>query len=184
MKRRPLNPAAMLAGLLVLAGCDTASPDRDPLGEPFPEVLGRDLDDREISLPGDRAGAPWIAMIGYVQAAQFDIDRWMLGLLQVEAEVPVVEIPAVGGWFPATFLQETIDDGMRAGIPRESWDGVITLYGDDARRVRDLTGTGHPRNARVLLLDREGTIRWFWDEGYSPARLLELVETARDLGTE
>jgi hypothetical protein len=89
-----------------------------------------------------------------------------------------MEVPAVGGWFPAMFLQPTIDDGMRAGIPERDWPAVVTLYGDDAERVRAFTGTERGRNARILLLDDRGVVRWFRDDGYSPANLLEMIDLA------
>ena len=85
------------------------------------------------------------------------------------------------GWFPDTFLQGTIDNGMRAGIPAEDWGAVVTLYGSDATRVQELTGNENPRNGRILLLDDRGVIRWFWDQGYSSTRLLELLKLAKGL---
>ena len=48
-----------------------------------------------------------------------------------------------------------IDNGMRAGIPKELWRGVITVY-QDGERVQAFTGNINPNNARVLLLDRTG----------------------------
>ena len=117
-------------------------------------------------------------LVGYLQDAQFDIDRWALGLAQSGSEVRRMEVPAVGGWFPAMFLQPTIDDGMRAGIPERDWPAVVTLYGDEAERVRRFTGTERGLNARVLLLDDRGVVRWFRDDGYSPANLLEMIDLA------
>ena len=184
MPRRRLLPllavsVALTGALIVFApGCGGAIPNRDPSGDPFPSVEGRDLEDRPVELPGEVAGAPAILMVGYVQETQFDIDRWTLGLLQSGTKLRLMEIPAVGGWFPATFLQSTIDDGMRSGIPAEDWASVVTLYGDDADRVQAFTGTERPRNARILLLDEDGLVRWFWDQGFSPSRLLEMLERA------
>ena len=70
---------------------------------------------------------------------------------------------------------------MRSGIPEEDWASVITVYGSDADRIVALTGNEQPRNMRVLLLDAEGRVRWFHDRGFSAAKLLELVRTAREL---
>lgn len=166
-----------LGGLLLVPGCESPIPNRDPSGEVFPAVSGRDLDDASIRLPTALSGSPSLVLIGYVQGSQFDIDRWMLGMVQSESELRMVEVPAVGGWFPDLFLQPTIDDGMRSGIPAENWSSVVTLYGEDAERIRRFTGTERPRNARVLLLDSKGTVTWFWDQGYSPARLVQMLKT-------
>ncbi|MCP4834619.1 MAG: hypothetical protein GY895_07605 [Phycisphaera sp.] len=165
-------------GILLVPGCGSAIPNRNPTGEILPTVGGRDLDDAPIVLPTALADAPAVVMIGYVQGTQFDIDRWMLGMVQSESKLRLVEVPAVGGWFPDMFLQSTIDNGMRSGIPAESWSSVVTLYGEDAQKIQEFTGTERPRNARVLLLDSNGLVIWFWDQGYSPARLVEMLETA------
>ena len=183
MKRRLYITAGIvflvvIGGIVLVPGCQSPIPNRDPSGEAFPAVSGRDLEDTEIQLPSDLAGSPAVVLVGYVQGTQFDIDRWMLGMVQSGSKLRLVEVPAVGGWFPELFLQPTIDDGMRSGIPAENWTSVVTLYGDDADEVRRFTGTERPRNARVLLLDPSGTVSWFWDQGYSPGRLVQMLELA------
>ncbi len=167
---------------VVPAGCSTPIPNRNPVGETFPPVSGRSLEDAAVDLPAAVSGEPAVLLVGYLQDAQFDIDRWALGLAQSGTGVRRMEVPAVGGWFPAMFLQPTIDDGMRAGIPTRDWPVVVTLYGDEAERVREFTGTQRGRNARVLLLDDRGVVRWFRDDGYSPANLLEMIELADRIG--
>lgn len=173
----------LLAALLglVLAGCSSPIPNRDPSGERFPEVRGLDLTERERSLPGEHRGAPVLYLVGTVQETQFDIDRWLIGLLQLETPVRFVEVPTIPGLFPDLFLRGTIDKGMREGIPSEDWGGVVTLYADDAERVVEFTGTTIPRNARVLLLDAGGRVRWFHDRGFSPGVLLQLDAAVRAL---
>jgi len=68
-----------------------------------------------------------------------------------------------------------IDSGMRTGIPKELWGGVITLY-RDAAAVESFTGTDNKLPARVLLLDGEGKVIYFHDEGFSPLELKRLRE--------
>ena len=176
-----LSLLAAGGGILALTSCSSPIPNRDPIGDSFPVVRGESLNGDAVELPSAVAGEPAILMVGYVQATQFDLDRWTLGFAQAEAKIKVVEVPAVVGWFPDTFLQGTIDNGMRAGIPAEDWGAVVTLYGSDATRVQELTGNENPRNGRILLLDDRGVIRWFWDQGYSSTRLLELLKLAKGL---
>tara|TARA_R110002072_G_scaffold1280_7_gene10357 strand:+ start:107 stop:706 length:600 start_codon:yes stop_codon:yes gene_type:complete len=176
--------ANVLAGLLSLGslsmlGCGSPIPNRDPVGERFPEVQGRDLEERDRTLPREHQGAPVLYLVGTVQETQFDIDRWLIGLLQLETPIRFVEVPTIPGLFPDLFLRGTIDAGMREGIPSEDWGGVVTLYADDAERVVAFTGTTIPRNARVLLLDEGGRVRWFHDRGFSPGVLLELDAAVR-----
>ncbi len=172
---------ALLLALAALTGaCSSPVPNRDPLGEPFPGVRGSSLEGDEVELPGDLAGAPAVLLLGYVQDAQFDADRWLIGLLQAETPVRFLEVPTIPGFAPGLFAG-SIDEGMRSGIPSEDWGGVVTLYRDDAARVVALTGNERPRNMRVVLLDAEGVVRWFHDRGFSAGKLLELDAAARDL---
>jgi hypothetical protein len=69
---------------------------------------------------------------------------------------------------------------MRRGIPQEDWPAVVTVY-SDADKIISMTGNESPRNARVILLDKDGTIRWFFDRGYSADRVLELSKKAATL---
>ena len=58
---------------------------------------------------------------------------------------------------------------------------VVDFNGKDADQVAKFTGTQNARNGRILLLDDRGTVRWFWDQGYSVKRAMELLETANEL---
>jgi len=175
--RRPL-PTAIVASLaslfvaLVALGCRSPVENRDPLGETFPSVGGESLAGESVRIPDDFAGRPVVLLVGYVQKAQFDLDRWALGILQAGLPIPVIEVPTIPGLLPGAFAR-SIDSGMRAGIPSEDWGSVVTVYGDAAKIVRT-TGNETPRNGRVLLLDREGRIVWYHDRGYSAGKMLEL----------
>ena len=168
--------ACVLAAALLAVSCGSTVPNRVPLGEVFPSVDGASLDGRPYRLPGDLPEGNVLILVGYVQDAQFDIDRWLLGLVQAEADLPVFEVPTIKGIFPG-LIAGRIDEGMRQGIPREDWASVVTVY-DDAARIVELTGNENPNNARVILLDEARQVMWYHDEGYSASRLLDLLETA------
>jgi hypothetical protein len=159
---------------LLFAGC-SSYPGRDPSGETFPSVVGESLDGRRMALPGDLAGSPALLLVAYKQKTQFDVDRWVLGILQSGIDVRVLEVPTIRGWAPRLFAAG-IDEGMREGIPPPEWASVVTVYGDAAAIARFTGDEG--RNARVLLLDARGRVVFFHDKGYSPATLLRLKEAA------
>ena len=167
-------------GASAVGACGSTSPNRVPLGEKFPSVVGQDLDGKTRRIPEDFAGKPLIVIVGYVQNAQFDLDRWLIGFDQLATPVPVVEVPTIDGLLPGLFAGK-IDDGMRSGIPSEAWDAVITLYGGDASRVGEFFGNEKPRNGRIALLDVRGQVVWFHDRGFLPAKLRELDRQAREL---
>jgi hypothetical protein len=127
------RPAVARFGLLLLltllTSCSTTWPRRDPTGEVFPTVTGTSLAGDAVTLPTLGAGAPLLLLIGYEQEAQFDLDRWLLGLDQAGWRVRTFEVPTLPGLFPR-LLAGTIDSGMRRGIPAEDWASVVTVYGD------------------------------------------------------
>ena len=164
---------------IVIAGCGTTYQNRSPLGEEFPPVTGKSLAGEEIVLPDAFRGEKVILVLAYEQDAQFDIDRWGIGFFTADLDLPpVYEIPSIPGLLPSLF-KEAIDGGMRKGIPKESWKDVITVYGDDGGVLSEWTGTENDLNARIVLLDEQGFVRWFHDRGYGLAPLQDLLETLK-----
>lgn len=172
--------AALLGVGLSLGACRTVYPNRVPVGEPLPTVSGQSLAGEAHTLPVAVAGAPAVLILGFVQDAQFDADRWFLGLLQAKLPVRILEVPTARGLVPSV-IRGTIDSGMRSGIPSEDWAVVWTVYGAGADLLQRFTGNEAPRNVRVLLLDAAGTVRWFHDRGYSASKLLELGDALQAL---
>ena len=154
---------------IVLTGCATKYPNRSPQGEVFPPVTGTALTKEVKNLPDDLPQENVLLLLGYVQNAQFDIDRWLIGLDMTKTNVAVYELPTIQGMFPRMF-QTQIDNGMRKGIPKEIWGGVITIY-EDGETIQRMTGNQDPNNARVLLLNQAREIVWFYDRGFSVAAL-------------
>ncbi len=175
MKTQLIAFALVLA--LSLSACSDPIPSRDPTGEVFPTVAGESLAGEQVELPTALAGQPAVLLIGYLQEAQFDIDRWLMGLIQAGTAAPILELPTIPGLAP-TIASGWIDDGMRSGIPEEDWAVVVTLYGSAAKPVAELTGTENGRLARVILLDADGTVAWFHDRGYSASKAMEVAELA------
>lgn len=162
--------ACMAIACLVPISCQSSVKNRNPLGEYMPAVRGEALTGEQITLP---LQVPSILLVGFVQGAQFDADRWLVGLLEDPKAIRILEVPAVRGFFPR-LISGKIDAGMRSGIPQEDWASVVTLYGKDAGAVLGLTGNERPRNMRVLLLDENGQVCWFHDRGFSASRLIDL----------
>ena len=155
-----------------LIGCSTTYVNRNPVGEFFPTVKGQSLTEEERELPTYFRNEEVVLLLGYKQDSQFDIDRWLIGLDMTETKIKAYEIPTIQGLFPRMF-KSTIDNGMRKGIPKELWGGVITIYGDGAT-VQEFTGNENPNNARVLVLDQKGKVIYFHDRGFSVPALNEL----------
>jgi hypothetical protein len=171
----------LATAILIAAGCSSTT-KVDPatlIGKTFPSVRGETLEGKPRTLPADFAGKPALVFIGYKQFTQFDIDRWMVAMLQMSTPVAMYELPTISGLVPGLFANQ-IDDGMRKGIPQELWASVITVYGD-ADTLEAFTGTENPMPARVLLLDAQGKVLWFHDRGFSPILAQELDTKIRAL---
>lgn len=171
-----MNPSCFRIILPVLAAFLSAQcatiPRKNPLGAIFPSTSATALDGKNWVIPKDLNGEYSLLLIGFKQNAQFDIDRWLIGIDQKGYHINVFEVPAVGGWLPGLFSSK-IDAGMRSGIPKELWKIVITVY-DDADNIINFLGNENALNARVVLLDKGGKVVYFHDRGFSVAALNQL----------
>jgi hypothetical protein len=157
---------------LLLSACSSSYPNQAITGLVFPSVSGQTLEKVPMTLPDDLKGQVTLLLIGYKQDSQFDIDRWLIGLDMTQTQVPVFEVPTIQGLFPRMF-STFIDNGMRSGIPKPLWKGVVTIY-KDGDRVQAFTGNERPNNARVVLLNGQGTVIYFHDQGFSADALNRL----------
>lgn len=159
---------------LLLFGCSNHYVNQSHVGEKFPSVVGTSLDKDTVNIPEDFQAEHTLLLIGYKQNSQFDIDRWLIGLDMTDTQVAVYEIPTMQGLFPKMF-STTIDNGMRAGIPKPLWKGVITVY-EDGEKIQAFTGNNNPNNARVVLLNKQGIILYMYDAGFAVAALNDVRE--------
>jgi hypothetical protein len=170
----------LLLAAALLASCGSTIPNRNPVGEQFPHVEGKSLAGKEYVLPDAFKGKRVILALGYKQKTQFDIDRWGIGFFTADLDLPpVYEIPTIPGLIPSLF-SGSIDKGMRSGIPSVSWADVITVYGSDGSTITEWTGTENPNNARIVLLDENGKVLWFHDDGYGIPPLQDLLDALKE----
>lgn len=166
--------------LLVIGGCTKQYVNQNPVGQMFPTVTGQSLENIRHEIPDYFSGRSVLLLVGYKQDSQFDIDRWLIGLDMTGTRVDVYELPTIQGMLPRMFRTK-INDGMRAGIPKELWKGVITVYAD-GEAVQAFTGNVNPNNARCILLNAQGKVIFFHDQGFSVEALnalrKALVETS------
>ena len=147
-------------------------PSQVTIGDKMIEATGQSLEGNSVVIPRDFAGQETLLLFGYKQDSQFDIDRWLIGLDMTQTNVAAYEIPTIQGMLPRMF-SGFIDGGMRKGIPKNLWKGVVTVY-EDGDKVQRFTGNLNPNNARVMLLDKQGNIVYFYDRGFSVAALNEV----------
>ena len=165
--------------ILLGLGCAKKFERQDPMNLYFPSVHATSLTGESVMIPEFFRGKPIVLLIGYVQDSQFDVDRWVLGLKQLETPIGIIEIPTIQGLVPR-MISSKIEQGMRDGIPEEDWGIVFTVY-KDAEMIAQFLGNTKPLNVRVVLVDEEGKIIWFHDRGYSADKAIELDKEVRTL---
>jgi hypothetical protein len=165
--------ALLILATTTLSGCSTqvAAPSNIKNSR-FPSVHGTSLRGEKVAIPEHFEGKNTLLLIGYAQRAQFDIDRWILGALQADIPVAIVEVPTIAGMLPQ-MVQGFIDNGMRSGIPKSDWGSVVTVY-EDASKIITALGNERPQSAYAVLLDKQGRIIWTSNIGYSATQILEL----------
>ncbi len=158
--------------VVLLSACTSQYPNQQVTGKQFPSISGESLEKNMVTIPSDFKADKTLILIGYKQDSQFDIDRWLIGLDMAGITLPTYELPTIAGMAPRMF-SSFIDSGMRKGIPKELWGGVITIY-NDGEAVQKFTGNQSPNNSRVVLIDSNGKILYFYDRGFSVDALNKL----------
>jgi hypothetical protein len=164
----------------LIAACSSVVPAPSQVRNTrFPTVQGNSLQKEKVTIPEDYRGKVTLLLVGYVQRAQFDIDRWILGALQADVKATIVEVPTIAGMLPQ-MVQGFIDGGMRSGIPESDWASVVTVY-EDAPKIIQALGNERPQSAYAVLLDKEGRIAWSSNIGYSASQVIELKKLVDSL---
>ena len=142
-------------------------------GRRFPSVAGVALSGRRVRFPEDVMGAPALLLCAYRRGTQADIDRWAAFVGRELPRLAVFELPIIPAlvWRP---LQGWIDGGMRAGVPREQWSTVVTLY-DEGAKARAFIGDGGGNRAQVVLLDAAGVVAFHDAGGFRESSARRLV---------
>lgn len=125
----------------------------------FPDVVGRDLEGRDLRLPADFAGDRTVVLVAFRARQQRDVDSWMPELAAQRAADPtlaVYEIPTLAsGWTP---LRWWIDGGMARGIKDQRVrESTVTLY-IAKRPFKDALGIVSERTIHLFVLDADGRV--------------------------
>ncbi len=167
------------ANLMLGACTSVVRPAPTVASSPFPRVTGVSLTSETVVIPDAYRGKSTLLLIGYTQKAQFDIDRWILGALQADIPVEIVELPTIAGMMPQ-MVQGFINNGMRSGIPQSDWASVVTVY-EDAPKIIELLGNERPQSCYAVLLDPRGVVVWSSNVGYSAGQILALKDLVANL---
>lgn len=152
---------ALLALLapLVLASAASAAPL--PPGAMLPPVRGELLTGRDAVLPELTRGRVALVAFGFTRASSTDVEAWA-GRFKAayggDTTFTWLEVPLIGSGM-ARMMKPLIQGGMRGGTPEPDRAHVMTVWGG-TREWKDRLAFDAPQSAYVVLLDREGRVRW------------------------
>ena len=175
---RILTAACCIGALVTSTAALRAGASQDFLrvGDPLPELKGQFLTGRDAVLPQAASGNVALVAIGFTYQSRFPVEawaEWYRTAIGPRTDVMFFEVPVIGGlaklgrWF--------IDRGMRNGTHPALHERVITVYGGtDDWKQRLAFSPDHADDAYLVVLDREGVVRWIHHGAFEQARSAEL----------
>lgn len=136
----------------------------------FPQLTARDLEGREVALPGGLPTELTVVLVAFHRSHQRLVDSWVPRLEELTRRFPrlgLVELPVIGlQWAPG---RGAIDGGMAAAIPDPRVrQRTLTVY-TDVRRVTAALGIEDRDTITVCLVDRSGRVWWKGSGGFEAA---------------
>jgi hypothetical protein len=175
-----ITPAACVIGVLVMSMATLrAGRLQEPLrvGDPLPALKGQLLTGRDAALPQAASGKVTLVAIGFTYQSRVPVEAWAdwhRKTIGSRADVTLFEVPMIGGL--ATMGRWFINRGMRSGTPVDLHDRVITVYGDTDEWKRRLSySPEHKDDAYLIVVDREGVVRWLHHGAFDQAQADDLL---------
>lgn len=153
-------------------------------GDRLPELKGDYLTKRKATLPADAKGKIALLLIGFGYDSRFPVEKFAAGFDRRFAQNPAVtfyEVPMIGGL--GVMVAPFIDGGMRKGTPKEKHENVVTVYGG-VDPWKERTGMQNDKDAHLVLIDRNGIVRWLYRGAYSDEALQRAIAAADQLAAQ
>jgi hypothetical protein len=139
-------------------------------------LQGQFLTGRDALLPQASSGQVALVAIGFTYKSRVPVEAWAdwyRMTMGSTTDVTFFEVPMIGRL--GTLGRWFIDRGMRKGTPAELHDHVITVYGGTGDRKQRLAfSPAYEDDAYLVVLDREGVVRWLLHGGFETSRADEL----------
>jgi hypothetical protein len=186
IRRRPLAAVTLVA--LMASTASSFSDDRPAAlqpGSPMPRLEGDLLSGGRAVLPDAARGKVTFLALGFSYDSRFAVEKWGKWFRDQRGSRPDVafyEVPMMGR--AARLGRFFIDRGMRGGTPKELHGNVITVYGDTGPwKTRLGVSDRTEKDAYLLLVDKQGVVRWMHHGPFDEARAAELVAALDQLSS-
>jgi hypothetical protein len=185
---KTMTPAALAVVPALIAATVWAAPApvgvaRLSVGDRMPALKGDLLSGKQAVLPDLAAGQTTLILLGFSYDSRFQVEAWAGKFRARYGTTPgltVFEVPMMGS--AARLGRVFIDRGMRKNTPVELHGRVMTVYGgNDDWKAR--VGFSAPDDAYLVLIDRQGIVRWLAHGPVSEERLRELGAVVDSLAT-
>ena len=150
-------------------------------GQHLPMLKGQFLTGRAAVLPEAAAGKAALLALGFTYDSRFAVEAWVKKFRDdfgVNPQVTFYEIPMIGGM--AQMGRWFIDSGMRRGTPEADHERVITVYGGTGP-WKERLGFKAPEAAYLILLDKNGIVRWRYNGVFDEAAYKSLYADMKAL---
>lgn len=173
---------ALLAALLLPAAVASSAPGVQSI----PPLQGTALDGHAVALPRDLPGRANVLILGFSQHSQDTTTAWEQPVRNSLATTPAIgfyDMPCLED--APSFVRPLIVRSIRRKVPDALKPWFVPMTSGEAAWKQLVGYTDQaPDAAYVLLVDRNGNVRWQTHEPFSPARFDELASAARRLAAE
>jgi len=162
-----------------------AGPTQESLrvGDRLPLLKRQFLSGGDAELPAASSGKITLVAMGFTYESRFPVEAWgswYRATIGSRLDITFFEVPMIGGL--STLGRWFIDRGMRSGTPAELHEHVITVYGGTGDWKQRLSyARPHEDEAYLIVLDRDGVVRWLHHGGFDEARAEDLRELLTSL---
>jgi hypothetical protein len=165
-----------ITGLALLVSSATIhasdSVDQLRIGNALPSLEGEYLTGMSATLPAVASGRTTLVLLGFTYASRVPVEawgQWFRDTIGVGADRTFFEVPMIGGL--ATMGRWFIDRGMRKGTPAALHENVITVYARTGEWKKRLAVSSlNDKDAFLIVLDRDGVVRWLHHGPFDAAR--------------
>lgn len=144
----------------------------------FPAVQGENLLNQKITLPEAASGHAAVIVIGFSHSSNREVKAWSDRL---QHDLPVYSIAVLEE--APRLVRGMAVHGMKSGVPQDQRGHFIVVYRDE-RELKAVAGVDAPNDAYVLLLDKDGAIRWRTHGAVTDAAVEELKSHAAPLAPD
>ena len=152
----------LLSSILLLNNfCAYANDKMKTNKNQFPQISGKNLEDKEYNLPKSFEGKYNLVFVAFLREQQNDVNKWIPlanSLIKKYEKLNYYELPVLSENY--NLARWFIDGGMKAGIPDKSArEKTITIYTNKSKFL-EVLDISEDNNIHILLLDDEGKILW------------------------